>query len=141
MIVAANPFARIPFSLKRDTTEPKTVFHLQPLDAALHARLRDRSIQYEESDKADTSTSYINPNTRALQLAKFGIKGWEHLVDEAGTPIVFDEKIHLTKQLVTGLGMRVGLVDSALDQLRPDILELGAEVERICSLKAEQVKN
>lgn len=143
MLTAYDPAAVIEYSLKRDTSDPKTVFFIGALDAQLTAILRDQTVRYSSTtENPDEAESIIRGNGRALELVRFGVRGWKVLADpKTGAEIPFVEKEHISSHPVKGLGPRNGLTNNAINLLVPYIQELAQQVDALSQMTGDQEKN
>jgi len=105
-----------------DTVEPKTIFKLGVLDAEVFASLGE---------------FVNNPLRMMLEIARFGIKGFENLKDGAGNVIKY-----------TTISRNIGpynykvVADSTLKIIPSQVIsELGAEILRMSKLSEEETKN
>jgi hypothetical protein len=128
------------FSLLSDVSEPKTIFHLAHLDSALTTYLMDSVADYKMSDRGKTGSADIQFNVfqRDRELVRYGVKGWENLNREDGTPT----EPKFRKAPVGGkVGVRSGLSDESLDLLIPYFADLARAIEDGNKLTETEIKN
>ena len=124
------------YSLKADTSEPKTVFILGWLDSALQAHLNDSTVGFRANGKGPNSQAdvRVNTNMRLREIVKFGVKGWKHFLDKNGQEIQLD----FVSVPIARSGNRSGLSDRCLDLLKPYIPELAKQIEAGSWLTTEE---
>lgn len=105
-----------------DKDEPKTIFKLGVLDAEVFASLGEFT---------------GNPLRMMLEIARYGIKGFENLKDSVGNVVQFST---IPRQL--GPYSYKVLSDSILKTIPSQVInELGAEILRMSKLSEEETKN
>ena len=91
MIKAIDLNAVRDYISKHDTEEPKTVWKLGIIDARVRAELEDETTEFEFSSNRpnDKAKTQLKTNARALEIVRYGVKGFENFMDEAGKPVKF----------------------------------------------------
>lgn len=136
-IIAVDLNQTRPYSLKRDTTEPKTVFQIGHIDSQLLGHLNSRLVENIDDKSDKTSRTIVHRYRYMRDLVMFGVKGVANFSKADGTATVLD----LTEHLVPNVGIRRGLTDASLDMLSYDIVELGEQVEKDVQWTENDAKN
>jgi hypothetical protein len=108
-----------------DDKEPKTIFLIGSIDAALIAQISDTTFTKKN----------IDVHTRCLLLTQFGLKGWKNFGDE------FDESKYISDINVPGIGIRKALNADALELVKPYTIAIGNEIFRLNYLAPDKLKN
>jgi hypothetical protein len=127
-LIAVDVNAVREYSLKADVGDDKTVFQIGLLDAPLRAHIEDKGLSYSvnaTSPRDSPADVKMNLNQRALEVVRFGLRGWKNFKDSQGRDVQFDR----VSQAVPGLGNRYVVSDVSLRALEMDwIKELAGEI-------------
>jgi len=127
-LIAVDLNAVREYSLACDTGDDKTVFLLGLLDAPLRAHVDDSSLSYSlnaAAPKDGPADVKMNMNARAIDVVRFGLRGWKNFKDAQGRDVPFDR----VSQAVPGVGNRHVVSDISMRALKTEwIRELAGEI-------------
>jgi hypothetical protein len=135
MITVFDASRTVPYSLVKDTSEPRTVFHLGYFNRQLYHHLVDKHLanlgDLDDDGRKAASRAFVE------DLVRFGVKSWQNL---DGAP--WDEDAIFSTTDIPGVGAYQSLTEKGMDLLPPAVLiELGNKINEMNFLQGTQGKN
>ncbi len=139
-LIALDVNATKEFSLAGDDGADRTVFVLGLLDVPLRAKVDDDSMAFSVNrgeGESGPSTIHLNRNARAVDVVRFGLRGWRGLRGADGNEVPFAR----TQVQVDGVGMRMGVTDDCMSRLQIEwVRELADAITDMNKIGAEDKK-
>lgn len=142
MITAFNHGVTVGYSLKSDTSEPKTIFQLGYFDTFLRGHL---NVMLSGVYNSSPENRFLQPDELArwqqfiIELIRYGLRGWKNFTAPDGkTPLELKtEEITLDE-----IGTRAVVSRESLMHLRPEhLLELGTKIMEMNFGTKDSAKN
>lgn len=114
------------YTSPQDKGENKTVFKIGVLDSRLFYYLQDRSRTFGVNNLGPDAPATVNLDveTRNYKVVKYGLRGWENLLDNNGKEV----SPKFRPDSLPNVGTRQGLTDDSMDMIKLLIPELAAEI-------------
>lgn len=139
-LIAVDPNAVREYSIEGDEGTEKTVFLLGLLDPALRASVDDAGMSYSKDSSGDAGSPaaiHLHRNTRALDVVRFGLRGWRSFRDAEGADIPFSR----VSVDVPGVGKRQAVSDDCMARLdMPWVREIADAITEANTIGEEQKK-
>lgn len=139
-LIAVDPNAVREYSLEGDEGTEKTVFSIGLLDPALRAHVDDAGMSYSRDRSGDANAPaaiHLHRNSRALDVVRFGLRGWRSFRDGEGKDIPFSR----VSVDVPGIGKRQAVSDECMARLAIEwVRELADAITDTNTIGEEQKK-
>jgi len=129
------------FDPDKDNKEKATIWELGVLDSILKSKIQDIITTYETDPsrpKDITAKATINMNERALDIVRFGLKGFKNFIHpQTNQPIKFDTVS------INRFGKNYNVVSDEVLKIIPSKIldELAEEIGKQSGLTEEETKN
>jgi hypothetical protein len=139
-LIALDITAVREYSLKSDSGDNPTIFKIGMLDTMLRSAIDDNRARYAFSNKGQDAPAdiFVASNSRDYDVVKFGLKGWENLLDKNSNIIPY----RTDSYNVPSVGVRTGVASDLMMQLNFEwISELAGQIIDANKLTKVQEKN